>query len=309
MNKTHEEIIRFKKAPTPSNVIEFCRELDSSSSYASLTYLGRSLRGKNIPILILGDPKAKIKILYVAAHHASEWICTSLLLRFSAEICAMAYGQKNIYGINPATLLTSRCIIMIPMLNPDGVEIHQNGISDKDPMRVRLLEMNKSDNFRNWKANGRGVDLNHNYNASFDEYKKIEASLGISGGANAKYSGEYPESEPETALLCNLVRYLQITSAITLHTQGEVIYYTSKGRAPRRSEVIARTLSRMTGYSIEEPEGSACFGGMTDWFIQKLEKPCFTIECGIGENPLPLSDAFDIYVKLREALFTFPILF
>ena len=310
METKHEEILRFKRAPTPEAVISFARELDRTSPYATLSYLGRSLRGRSIPILNLGNREAKTGVLYVASHHASEWICTSILLRFASEVCSLASNNKCVYGVNANTLLSSRYITLIPMLNPDGVAIQQNGVDASDPLRSRLIRMNGSEDFSKWQANGRGVDLNHNYDAYFDEYKALEASLGIMGGAATKYSGEYPESEPETALLCNRVRYDDNTAAaLTLHTQGEVIYYTSRGYAPRRSESAAKVLSRMTGYELSSAEGTASYGGMTDWFVTKLDKPCFTLECGKGENPLPVSDGFGIYMKLREALFTFPILF
>jgi hypothetical protein len=32
------------------------------------------------------------------------------------------------------------------------------------------------------------------------------------------------------------------------------------------------------------------------------------LECGLGENPLPFSDFNKIYLKIKRALFTLPIL-
>lgn len=309
MNLTFEDILKFKRKPTPDAINALTAEFDDIGDFISVGYLGRSLRGRSIPILNLGNRNAKTKILYVACHHAAEWICAPVVLRFCFEICALAAGGKSIYGISAKTLLSSRFISVIPMLNPDGVSIQQNGVEPDDPMYSRLIKMNGGNDFSKWQANGRGVDLNHNYNAGFEKYKTIEHSLGIYGGASTKYSGEYPESEPEVAALCNYIRYTEFTSALTFHTQGEVIYSSFGTQKHRRSASVSATLSRMTGYSDSSPVGTAEFGGMTDWFISKLDKPCFTIECGKGENPLPLSSGFDIYLRLREALFTFPILF
>ena len=39
--------------------------------------------------------------------------------------------------------------------------------------------------------------------------------------------------------------------------------------------------------------------GYKDWFIQEFRKPGFTIELGVGVNPLPLSQFDEIY---EEAL-------
>lgn len=169
MNSRNEEILKFKKAPTPDDVSNFASELDALCPDVSLSYLGKSLRGRSIPILNLGCKNAKTKILYVACHHASEWICASVLLRFCFEVSALAAGGRSIYGINAKTLLSSRLICVIPMLNPDGVALQQDGTEEKDPMYDRLLKMNGSADFSKWQANGRGVDLNHNYNAAFEK--------------------------------------------------------------------------------------------------------------------------------------------
>ena len=126
----------------------------------------------------------------------------------------------------------------------------------------------------------------------------------------SKYSGEFPESEPEVSALCNFIRFNQeeIQGVISLHTQGEEIFYRSKGYEAPRSEFIAKRISRMTGYALSEADGTASYGGLTDWFIKEFGKPSFTVECGMGENPLPMSVKSGIYTRLREVLYTFPIL-
>ena len=65
----------------------------------------------------------------------------------------------------------------------------------------------------------------------------------------------------------------------------------------------------MTGYELKNPVGLAAFGGLTDWCIEALDLPSFTVECGRGENPLPAETRPLIYEKLRRALFAFPFFF
>ena len=195
------------------------------------------------------------------------------------------------------------------MLNPDGVQLQLRGAAGF-PHEKRLIAMNRgSTDFSHWQANGRGVDLNHNYNAGFADYKALERESGIAGGAPTRYSGEYPESEPETRALAD---YLRLDSTVrmilTLHTQGEEIYFTSGGQCPPRGRGIAEVLARLSGYRCAEPIGMAAYGGLTDWAIRELNCPSFTLECGKGENPLPASDEDMIYMRLRETLFTAPIL-
>ena len=196
------------------------------------------------------------------------------------------------------------------MLNPDGVEYQIHGVKEDNPLYERLLSMNgQSECFTHWQANARGVDLNHNYDAGFWEYKKLEVENGIPQGAPTRYSGSAPESEPETRALCDLIRFHNdLLGVMTLHTQGEEIYFQSGGKIPKKSKAIAAKLSALSGYHLSAAEGLASYGGLTDWCIQKLDLPAFTIECGKGENPLPYAMLSSIYVDLRQALFSFPTL-
>ena len=43
------------------------------------------------------------------------------------------------------------------------------------------------------------------------------------------------------------------------------------------------------------PSGSPPCAGYQDWFIQIFDRPGYTIECGLGENPLPLSQFESIW--------------
>jgi g-D-glutamyl-meso-diaminopimelate peptidase len=277
--------------------------------FLSVYSMGTSLFGKEIPMVRIGNEKAARSVLYVGSHHGMEWITTILLLRFINEYCEYYKGHRRVFNINPEYLFRSRLICIVPMLNPDGVDLQIHG-ADGVPFRDKLIEMNRgSTDFSHWQANGRGVDLNHNYNAGFAEYKELERASDILGGAPTRFSGEYPESEPEVGVLANYLRFDDsIKLILTLHTQGEEIYYSSGGVCPPKSKNIARLLSRMSGYALSEAQGMAAYGGLSDWAIRELHLPSFTVECGKGVNPLPLQSNFSIYTAIREMLFTAPIL-
>ena len=280
---------------------ELCRRYD----FFSMNYLGTSLLGKNIPIVKLGD--ADDAVLYVGSHHAAEWLCGTVLMRFLFDYSTLRSTDKSPFGVRLSEYPKS--IYVVPMLNPDGVDMAINGVSEDNILKDRLFSMNKnSRDFSHWKANARGVDLNHNYNAGFEEYKPIEASLGIFGGAPTRYSGEYAESEPEVGALCSFLRFNEnVKMVLTLHTQGEEIYYSSGDVVLPKAKEIAAYFSRLCGYAAAVPEGAAAYGGLTDWVIRELGRYSFTLECGRGETPLPLEDGFKIYSDLRELLFSAPL--
>jgi g-D-glutamyl-meso-diaminopimelate peptidase len=191
------------------------------------------------------------------------------------------------------------------MLNPDGVNLVINGLESDNPVSSRLISMNDgSADFSRWQANARGVDLNHNYDADFDLLRELEIKSGITEPCATRYGGEYPESEPETSALASFIRSEPDIAVLTaLHTQGEEIYWRYKNIVPPRAKMLAHLIERITGYKLDYPnEAIASYGGCKDWFISEFNKPGFTIECGKGINPLPLTDFVQIYATLEEAL-------
>ena len=271
--------------------------------------IGKSILGKEIPALILGNGQRKI--LYVGAHHGMERITSSLLLRFTDDFCELYQSGGRVGKLGIDALWGHFQFHIIPMLNPDGVDYAVHGVDLQNPLRERVFRMNDgSEDFRRWQANARGVDLNHNYNAGFWEYKKLEAREGIACGAPTRYSGEAPESEPEVFALCKYIRFHAPFSAIlTFHTQGEELFWKSRGRFFPGSESAIRKIALESGYHLSEAEGLAAYGGLTDWCIAENIAPAVTLECGKGQNPLPVSDFFSIYSQLRSVLFLAPTYF
>ena len=281
-------------------------ELADCYSCLSVSYIGESILGRGIPILTLGTGEKGV--LYVGAHHGMEWITSMLLLRFVKDCCDLYQRNGKLMHISVPYLLSTRTLYLVPMLNPDGVEYQIHGVPKDHILYDRVLAMNGgSEDFSHWQANARGVDLNHNYNSGFVDYKRLEMEQGILSGAPTRYSGEMPESEPEVGHLCNLIRYHEeLKLVLSLHTQGEEIYYRSGDKTLPRSASIARSLGAISGYKPSKAEGAAAYGGLTDWCVGEQDLLAFTIECGKGENPLPIRDSFSIYARIRDLLFCAP---
>ena len=263
--------------------------------------IGFSILGRDLPALRLGEGKKKL--LYVGAHHASEWLTATALLHFSAQLLEAAHAGARLSGVDAAALLKAASIFVLPMLNPDGVEIEQRGAEGGGIFAERLTLLNGGEDFTHWQANARGVDLNHNYEAGWAEGKMLEREAGIFGGGPTRYGGEFPESEPESAALCAFVRSVDFDAVLALHSQGEEIYYDFGGHAPAGSDRLAVALARLSGYRAAKPDGIASFSGFKDWFISAYDRPGFTVEMGLGENPLPAQE-FDTFYRPLEPLLT-----
>lgn len=85
------------------------------------TVIGNSILGRPIYSLVLGNGPRKV--LYVGSTHANEFITSTLLMKFLEDLC-IAY-QKNDIIIHQhiRDLFNSVALHIVPMLNPDGVDL------------------------------------------------------------------------------------------------------------------------------------------------------------------------------------------
>ena len=244
---TGRSLLPYDMPMTYERMLEYISIFSERYSCFHVTYLGESMLGKSIPMITLGIGKKSV--LYIGAHHGMEWITTALLLKFANEYCEMLESGGYIGHTSVSYLNSSRSIQIIPMLNPDGVNYHIEGVDSDNPLKERLIKMNRGKNdFSCWQANARGVDLNHNYDANFETYLKTDEAKKLSGGAPSKWCGEAPESEPESGLRANYVRFNDdIGLYLSFHSQGEEIYYGDKFSPSAENIRIGQMLSRLSG--------------------------------------------------------------
>lgn len=274
---------------------KLCREY----SFLKKINIGKSSLGKNITALKIGS--AESYSLITAAFHGSERITANILLMFIEELCNTLKKDGFIAGFNARKAMSGRGVIFIPCVNPDGCDISllgENALGDKAPHYKKLF----GNDFRRWNANFRGVDINHNFNADWENLRKKERALGIYGPSPTRFGGPKPESEPETVAITTLCRTANIRHATALHSQGEVIYWKYGEFEPPKSRKMAEIMSTSAHYALDYPTGIADGGGFKDWFIEEFNRPAFTVELGKGENPLPIESADNIYKQVKEML-------
>lgn len=260
---------------------------------------GKTSMGKELLALRLGGKRSRY-VLYAAAFHGRERISAGVCLRFIERLCRALMTGGELAGVPVRRVLAERGLIALPLVNPDGVDIalHGEKAAGGDGRIRRLC----GGHFDRWNANARGVDINHNFDAGWEELRKAEEEAGIFGPGPVRYGGPRPESEAETAALCALCRNNPVSHVIALHTQGEVIYWQYGEHTPQKALRMAQVLSASSGYALDEPSGLASHGGFKDWFIREFHRPGFTVELGRGVNPLPASDLDAIYRRVEEML-------
>ncbi|MBE5733730.1 MAG: hypothetical protein E7347_01620 [Clostridiales bacterium] len=171
-------------------------------------------------------------------------------------------------------------VYFLPMTNPDGVFIALN----EKPL---------------YKANGRGVDLNVNFDARWGLGEK---NVKIQGDEN--FIGEKPFSEPESLALKEFTLKIKPSATISYHSKGEEIYWEfhQRGKRRMRDEMLANALAKTTGYKIKSTPNSC--GGYKDWCVEKLKIPALTIEVGSDEllHPLGKECVKEIYEKNKRVV-------
>ncbi len=243
--------------------------------------IGKSLFGRNIYAFKTGDG-APVGICQYAIH-GREYITAKL---------ALAHLQKGVF---------KGSLWIIPLANPDGALLSQTGVQTApEKERENLLSINGSDDFSLWKANGRGVDLNVNFDA---EWGKGIQNIRVPAPEN--YIGEKPFSEPETLALKGFTEEIKPDYTVSYHTKGEEIYwyFSQSPRTCLRDKRLGDSLSTATGYPLRKTYGSV--GGYKDWCIEKLGIPAFTIEAGKDSSSHPLGEEAlnDIVEKNENALY------
>lgn len=263
--------------------------------FLQVSNTGTSVLGRTLFTLRLGT--GPNPVFYNAAHHALEWITSPVLMKFAEDFLkSYAFGVP-LGGYDVRDVWARSSIFLVPMVNPDGVDLVVNGLSPDNPYYRGLLAWNggSADFSANWEANIRGVDLNHNYDAGWEQSKEQEAALGITGPGPTRYSGPYPLSEPESRAMVRFTRAHDFRLTLAYHAQGRVIYWNFRNMAPPEARVIGENLSQISGYALEEATGAASVAGYKDWFTQDYHRPGYTVEVGSGTNPLPLSQFDGIY--------------
>ena len=270
---------------------------------------GKSVLGRALYYIKIGE--GPNQVFFNGAHHALEWITSPLLMKFIENFSQSYVEEKTISGYDAREIFSTSTIYIIPMVNPDGIDLVLNGLSPSNPYYDRLLEWNNgsSDFSQNWQANNCGVDLNHNYDALWETGKKIsEEEYGIYGPGPTRYPGTYPESEPESKAVADFSKNHDFRLVIAYHSQGQVIYWDFQNLAPPEAKAIGELFAKASGYELEETYGITAYGGYKDWFIDKYRRPGYTIEVGLGENPLQISEFPLIYQNNIEIMLLAPLI-
>jgi len=241
----------------------------------SLGSIGNSVEGRDLLLIRLG--KGDKKIVLCGSHHAREYISSSYLMKMVEEY-SRAYSNSGYFGkYNVREILDQVCIYVVPMVNPDGVNLVNKGLAAvNDQQAVEAMVMLRP-SYREWKANINGVDLNRQYPAQWEEkYDEVGKP------ASESFKGTAAATEPEIQAMMKLSNENDFILAASFHTKGNVIYWADRATVNLIPGVkdMAKRLASLTKYQrMPISEDPAIYGaGYENWFRLAFLRPAFCIE-------------------------------
>lgn len=256
--------------------------------------IGKSELGKDIPVMLLGNPSAKQHVFIQAAIHGREHM-TAWLAMTMADY-ALSQNQLAAGDV---------CYHIVPMSNPDGVEISQTGklltaeqkaIYKKD-LAAGYTNSGTAYYAKNWKANALGVDLNRNFPSGWENSRdRLNPSY-------QAHCGSAPFIAAETKALRDYTLSNSFSATISLHSQGSVLYYNYGKKQPVNdlSRSLALAVQKEIGYTMVKDDGTTG-AGYKDWVMDELGIPSLTIETGSIGCPLPKRENSNLFARFHNVL-------
>ena len=291
--------------PYFDSVLAEMNRLAGKYGFVTLSEYGRSVMGK--PLLYICVGSGARRVFYSASHHANEWISTLILLKYMHVFFEGVQNGGQVGGYDAKELFSRTTLCFAPLVNPDGVDLVLGRLASGryfDTARKISADYPFIPFPNGWKANIEGTDLNLQYPAGWEKAKQIKFEQGFVSPAPRDFVGTRPLVAPESRALADFTRRRSPNTVIALHTQGNVIYWKFADFEPPGAFDLGLRLAAVSGYELSQTPPVSDNAGYKDWFIQDFNRPGYTVEMGLGESPLPLSQFDSIYKAMEPLLST-----
>jgi LysM repeat protein len=213
--------------------------------------IGLSAGGHPIEAFQIGD--GTLHVLVVGAIHGGyEW-----------NTALLAFRLITYFSIYPEVLPTNVSLHIVPVANPDGIEIVTGA-----PGPFALDDL--SDDTRLGRLNGNGVDLNRNWGCDWSAQGRWGQEI-VSGGTR-------PLSEPENRAMRQYINDTDPEVVIWLHSAaGLLVPGNCNDIGHSASERAAALYALESGYPVGEFSAYIVTGDAADWLAQH-KIASFTVE-------------------------------
>ncbi|MCS7385556.1 MAG: M14 family metallopeptidase [archaeon GB-1867-005] len=212
--------------------------------------IGNSCLGRRIWVCEVPARKVEEAAIVIdGGMHGSE------VIGVKAAVYILDKILENYYAIEELDRFT---IIVIPMLNPDGVEA-----SKYLPPQPQLM-------LKYARCNARGVDLNRNFAYAWEKGGSDQFESPVFRGLN-------PESEPEVKALLSIFKNRNVIFYVNLHSGVSATLipgYNSNPYVTLYESEIAAGISNIFGHQIYKGK---IYGGAANWALFASDKKALSI--------------------------------
>jgi len=150
-------IIKANKNYTYENLKNDLLFLNYEYKLFKINSIGKSTLGENIVYIKMG--KGNKKLLINASHHANEWMTSLVTMMFIEKYLKLYKNKQNYKGYNIEELWNKTSVYIVPMVNPDGVNLCLKDKKILNNNKYREIWEKNINDIETWKANIRGVDF------------------------------------------------------------------------------------------------------------------------------------------------------
>lgn len=292
---------------------------DLTYLYANFTELvhpvsiGKSEFGLEIPCIRLGgELPSKNSVLFVGNIHAREDYSSKFVMKFLNIFLLNLVNLDDTYP-KSKEILKQVDIYFIPVANPDGLKIAQLdfvGIEDSFNLykdKILLIET-----YEEWKANGKGIDLNASFDDGNHHLKKGKTfhSVPCSEG----FKGEFPAEPKETQVIQSFLQQTKPLITASFHTKGNVIYWADKG-THKKFKGIDKTINKKVCeaskfLATEVSKSPIIYGcGMENYIRSKLNRIASCVELSLPEKQRKQFPDSDFNEQVWEKAWQIPYIY
>lgn len=296
--KVNVDVVNYIEPYISERVYRNIAELEKAyPELISTEVIGQSVNGRDITLVKLG--KGERKAVIVAGIHSRENITVTFTMRCLEEYAEAYSSRRGYYGnYNIRNMLDDYTLYIVPLMNPDGLDISTNG--DMPLYTTEAIDAAK------YKNNANGVNLNRNFPFMWG-YSDEKSAVNTTTPDTDSYAGTAEASEPETQAIVELCRSNEFEWLLDMHCRGHMIFYQDKfNEVTEADNRLAARLAKHCEFSLNDRSTAyEVSGGMENWFRQEFGRPGICIELVKSNYAYNVNHKFDAKLEWEKTKYIF----
>lgn len=243
---------------------------------------GLPLRGFRIS----KNSEPKPMVFMVGNVHAREDFSSKMAMKV-ANVMLLALANKSDLYPGLTSLLDMVDIYFLPVANPDGLKIAQNDWVGIEHTKIWLDSIYIDETIAEWKANGKGIDINSSFDDNNWQVKKSGNSHTVR--ASEGYKGAFPAEPVETRALQAFIQQNRPICTLSFHTKGNVLYWADAITHPMFDTIdtkMANDARKVSGFELAKiGTKPSDFGSGLENYVRSKSGSlgiCVELSCGGG---------------------------